>query len=899
MSQAATASPITDAIPRAQSVNEAACVHCGLPCRETAVSAGEKHFCCSGCQTVYEILTENGLGHFYELNERAGVTIKRQTRHEQFLFLDEPAVREKLLDFTDGKTSRVTFTVPSIHCIACVWLLENLFQLKPGIGRSTVNFPKKEVAIQFEESKVSLSGLVALLASLGYEPTLSFGSLEGAKPKPASHKLMLQLGIAGFAFGNIMLFSICLYHGLDTASVLKFKPLFGYLSLALALPVVIYSALDYWHSAWTCIRQRILTIELPIAVGIVAIFAQSCYEVLSRTGEGYLDSLCGLIFFLLVGRWFQQKSYERLSFDRDYRAFFPLSVRRRTGRAGSPLPDERQQTPSGTHGVTRPTDQPEETVPISALNVGDRLLLRHGELIPADGRITSGMGVIDYSFVTGESEPVEKRAGDQVYAGGQQTGGVLEVQMTKPVSQSYLTSLWSHEAFAKDRNDTLNNILNRFTKRFTITVSLVALGAAAWWWAHGQPNVALKAFTSVLIVACPCALALSAPFALGTAQRLLGRRDFFLKNQHTLETLAKVDAVVFDKTGTLTAPGKAKVEFHGITLTEAEERWLYSMTRHSTHPLPVRIGEAIAKSHFPETVHSFVETPGKGMEARVAGQEIWMGSATWLAERNVSAGRSRREEAHPENTDQKLEAPHAGSYLEAGGPAVHVAINGSYRGCFTLQTSLREDADQLIAALSERHELALLSGDNERERNRFAALFGPKANLNFNQSPLHKLDFIHGRQRAGRTVMMVGDGLNDAGALKQSDVGVAVVENIGAFSPASDVIIEAGNVPRLAQVMAFSKSAVRVVWWSIALSSLYNFVGLAIAASGKLAPVVCAVLMPLSSITVVGFAVGATHWFARRTIPSPLNPNRNLTLNPSASGEIMIKSKTDTREVAA
>ena len=848
------------------------------------------HFCCTGCQTVYEILTENGLSHFYELNEKAGVQIKRPSRREQFLFLDEPAVREKLVDFSDGKSSRATFTVPSIHCVACVWLLENLFQLKPGIGRSTVNFPKKEVAIQFENARIALSELVALLASLGYEPTLSFGSLEGAKPKPAFRKLILQLGLAGFSFGNIMLFSICLYNGLDTWSALNLKPLFGYISLGLALPVVVYSALDYWRSTWTCMRQRILTIELPIAVGIVAIFVQSCYEVFSKTGEGYFDSLCGLIFFLLIGRWFQQKSYERLSFDRDYKAFFPLSVRRLTGRAGSPLPADGLNANDGAHGVTRPASPIEEIVPISALNVGDRLLLRRGELIPADARIVSGEAVIDYSFVTGESEPVEKRAGDLVYAGGQQTGGVLEVQMTKPVSQSYLTSLWSHETFAKERNDTLDNILNRFTKRFTLTVSIVSLGAAGWWWAQGQPHIALKAFTSVLIVACPCALALSAPFALGTAQRLLGRLKVFLKNQHTIETLAKVDSVVFDKTGTLTAPGTATVDFDGPPLTEAEERSLYSMTRHSTHPLPVRIGEAIAKQHFPESVYSFLETPGKGMEARVNSKEVWMGSANWFAERGVNCSRRGNE---AEGLAMTNPPPHVGGYSSN---SVHVAINGQYRGCFKLQTSLRQNADLLIGQLSNDYDLALLSGDNERERVRFAELFGARANLNFNQSPLDKLGFIHNLQRSGKTVMMVGDGLNDAGALKQSDAGVAVVENIGAFSPASDVIIEADNVPRLAQVMAFSKAAVRIVWLSIALSSVYNFVGLGIAASGRLAPVVCAVLMPLSSITVVGFACLATHWAARRAGLSVLNLNHDLTLNPlfasDSAEEIKITSKS-------
>jgi Cu+-exporting ATPase len=827
------------------------------------------HFCCAGCQTVYEILTENGLGHFYELNAKAGVQIKRPSRREQFLYLDEPAVREKLVDFSDGKTTRVTFTVPSIHCVACVWLLENLFQLKPGIGRSVVNFPKKEVAIQFEDARVTLSELVALLASLGYEPTLSFGSLEGTQPKPAYRKLILQLGLAGFSFGNIMLFSICLYNGLDAWSVLNLKPLFGYISLGLALPAVVYSALDYWRSAWTCIRQRILTIELPIAVGIVAIFAQSGYEVFSKTGDGYFDSLCGLIFFLLIGRWFQQKSYERLSFDRDYKAFFPLSVRRL----------------AGAHGVAQAAPPVEEIVPISALNVGDRLQLRQGELIPADARIVSGEGVIDYSFVTGESDPVEKRAGDLVYAGGQQLGGGLEIQTTKPVSQSYLTSLWSHETFAKERNDSLDNILNRFTKRFTITVLIVAFGAAAWWWAQGEREIALKAFTSVLIVACPCALALSAPFALGTAQRLLGRQKVFLKSQHTIETLAKVNTIVFDKTGTLTAPGISTVDFHGSPLTESEERALYSMTRHSTHPLAVRIGEIIAKHHYPATVDSFLETPGKGMEARIANQEIWMGSAAWFAERSVTDAAGAKFACSAQN-----------------GSSVHVAINGRYRGCFTLQAALRQDADQLVSLLSNDYELALLSGDNERERARFSTLFGAKANLNFNQSPLNKLGFIHNLQRSGKTVMMVGDGLNDAGALKQSDAGVAVVENIGAFSPASDVIIEAGNVPRLAHVMTFSKDVVRIVWLSIALSSLYNFVGLGIAASGRLEPVVCAVLMPLSSISVVGFACLATQWIARRAGLSALSLNHNLTLNRLGTNEgikITSKSKIKNQEVTA
>jgi Cu+-exporting ATPase len=427
----------------------------------------------------------------------------------------------------------------------------------------------------------------------------------------------------------------------------------------------------------------------------------------------------------------------------------------------------------------------------------------------------------------------------------------------------------------------------------------------------------------VLIVACPCALALAAPFALGTAVRLLGGRKIFLKNAHVVETLAKVDAVVFDKTGTLTAAGAGSVSWEGVApnevslapgfsrvsgmgnlsktvstvsthrretdesvsvdrplhtglkpganetsqsgrladLSEAEERWLYSMTRHSTHPLAVRVGDAIAREHFPDTVRSFLETAGCGMEGSVAGNEIWMGSQAWLESRGAwSAAFTPLQGANEEGSSKRPEGRAPGLQ----GSTVHVAINGKYRGCFHLASALRPDADKLIGQLSSDYELALLSGDNAKERERFASVFGANAHLHFNQSPLNKLGFIRELQQRGRTVMMVGDGLNDAGALQQSDVGVAVVENVSAFSPASDVIAASSTVPSLGAVLKFSKDTVRVVRAAFLVSAAYNVIGVAIAASGRLSPIVCAVLMPLSSITVVAFACGATTWALRR-----------------------------------
>lgn len=790
-----------------------ACFHCGTLCRGASFALEDKAFCCQGCRTVFEILSANGLTDFYKLSETAGVRISATVKTEQFKFLDEPAVREKLVDFSDAKLTRITFHIPSIHCIACVWLLENLFRLKPGLGQTQVNFPRKEVALSFDTTQVKLSEVVTLLASLGYEPELKLSALEGKPQSTVARRLWIQLGLAGFAFGNIMLFSISAYLGLDAFAGPGFRKMVGLISFLLATPVVTYSAMEYWKAAWRSLQQKLLNIDVPIAAGVAAIYIQSCYEVFSGHGDGYFDSLCGLIFFLLFGRLFQQKTYDRLAFDRDYKSFFPLSVTRKTGRS-------------------------EEAVALAQLQVSDRLLIRNGELIPADAKLISGPALIDYSFVTGESEPVEKKADDYLYAGGRQMGGVIEIEMVKAVSQSYLTSLWNQDAFRKEKNERLNQITNTYSQRFTKIVIGVAVGAAVFW-AFVNPALAVKSFTSVLIVACPCALALAAPFTLGTAQRILSRRNVYLKNPYVIETLAEVDSVVFDKTGTLTAAGAGSVTWQGTPLNETEERWLFSMTRHSTHPLPVRIGEAIKRDYFPEPVRSFLETPGCGMEGSVAGHEIWMGSAAWFATRNVIAA--------------KLE-----------GSVVQVAIDGRYRGGYVLASAVRPETERLAAGLSG-CEVALLSGDNEKERGRFATMFGPTAQLNFNQSPLDKLNHIKQRQVAGKTVMMVGDGLNDAGALRQADVGVAVVENVSAFSPASDVILAAGMVPRTAEVLRYAKQSLRVVRAAFWISAAYNLVGVAIAASGKLSPVVCAILMPVSSVTVVAFACGAAAWLGRRT----------------------------------
>jgi Cu+-exporting ATPase len=864
MDRVATSQPAHNA-----TVETTTCFHCGLPCVEGAIEHEGKFFCCDGCRLVHDILLQSHLGQFYDLNQHPGSRPSAAVDSNQWVHLDDPAVRAKLTDFDDGRTCRVTFQIPSIHCVACVWLLENLFRLNPAIGDSRVHFGRREVSIRFASGKLKLSELVSLLAGIGYEPHLTLEELDRPRTRRRFNRQQLQIGIAGFAFANIMLFSIPVYLGLDTLSAPLLQRLFGYLSLALALPVLLYSAADYWKSARWSFRQRTLTLDVPIALGLAALFAQSTYEIVSGSGEGYLDSLVGLVFFLLCGRWFQQKAQDRLAFDRDYRSFFPMAVLRRS--AAGDLP-----------------------VPLANLLVGDHLLLRHGELVPADARLIQGPAHIDYSFVTGESLPAERAAGDPLFAGGRNAGGPIEVEVVKPVSQSYLTSLWDHSAFRKQREDPLNTLTQRYGRRFTRLVILIALASACYWTAAAGISRGVIVLVAVLIVACPCALALAAPFTFGTAQRWLARRGIFVKSPFVLERLARVNTVILDKTGTLTRTSAEAPAFTGDPLNADERAATRRLVRASTHPLSRQIHDALAArapsvnrdSERPKTnpddglegritrlrlgastgqaarpalpnhvgadsqglvpptepmLTRFQEIPGAGIEGTVGRHEVKLGSIAWLQNSGI--------EVPGEPTPP--------------GSTVGLAIDGKYRGTFQLGNRLRPAIDQLLKALGHRYALALLSGDQPGNDAGLRGMFGPTADLLFHQTPLDKLNYIRERQSAGGFVLMVGDGLNDAGAFQQSDVGVAVVEQIGTFSPASDVILDAMQVPALADLLRFARRSVWVVRGSLGLSALYNVVGLSIAAAGLLSPLICAILMPLSSVSVVLFASAVTSFAFR------------------------------------
>lgn len=789
------------------------CYHCGEKCEEEPLLIQEKAFCCEGCKMVYEILADNDLCTYYQLEDNPGFSLKG-ARSTTYAFLDEQEIQGKLLGFRNDKLAKVSFYLPQIHCSSCIWLLENLYKLRPGIVQSQVNFPKKTIQLTFLHVEISLRQLAELLASIGYAPQINYDQLENQDKHPTNHSLTYKLGVTGFLFGNIMLLSFPEYLGLQHSTYAQW---FGYLNIALALPLLFYSGSDYLKSAFYGLRQGHLNIDVPVSLGMLALFGRSLFDILSHTGAGFFDSLAGLIFFLLIGKWFQQKTYYNLSFERDYRSYFPVATLVR--KAGEWV-----------------------SIPLNKVEPGDRLWIKQGELIPVDANIIAGKGYLDYSFVTGEEDLSRKEVGEQVFAGGKLRSGSLELAVTRRVEHSYLTQLWNEQAFKKDKfAGRQSRLANAIAKYFTLVILVVASLTLAYWWSVDM-DLAFKAFTAVLIIACPCAVALAIPFTYGNVLRLLARRQFYIRHIQVIEALQEVDHIVLDKTGTLTDNKELHLSFQGKKLDAAELTIIKSMANQSSHPLSV--GLTVLLKDTPASRDLEVkEVAGAGLLTRINGTTYRLGSATFVG------------------------------YDESHQKGVFWKRGEEIRGVFVVENQFRKSLPVFIQQLRESYELALLSGDNDKEKERLATYFDDPTHLHFDQSPTDKLQYVAGLQAQGQKVLMLGDGINDAGALQQSDVGLVLTEDINNFTPASDAILAADRFVQFPRLLAFLKDSRWIVYTAYGIASCYNIIGLTYAVQGLLSPVVAAILMPLSAISIVLIGVLGSSFLAYQRLGKESDKN--------------------------
>jgi len=789
------------------------CHHCGVSCELGAIDFDTYQFCCEGCKLVYELLKNNNLCDYYSLEQHPGLQQIKPNTKEKFSYLDDPQVQLKLIQFTDQTISLIEFYLPNVHCSSCMWLIEHLNRLDRGVIESRLNFGKKTVQIKFLNAETTIRKIVSLLSTIGYEPyiSLEYISDKEIKNKSLDKSKIFKLGIAGFCFGNIMMMSFPEYLS-DSISTIEqhYTSLFRYINLLLSLPVFFYSASEFFITAWKGIQQRFLNIDAPIALAILITFTRSVYEILSHTGAGYLDSMSGIVFFMLVGRVLQERTQSSISFHRNYTSYFPISV-------------------------TIITDTETSTKEVSALNTGDCILLHAEEIVPADCIVKKGTAYIDYSFVSGESSPVRIKEKELVYAGGKQINETVVLEVVKPIEQSYLTSLWNHFSFSKNKEEEnkKNSFIPILSNYFSSILFAIAIITALYWYFF-NPSLILPSVSAVLIVACPCALLLTSTFTNGIMMKLLSDHGLYLRDASVIEQLSKTNHIVFDKTGTLTHGHYLELISNFATLNKDQKQWIYNVAQASQHPMAKALCTYLGKQEV-TTISHWTEVIGAGIMATVAGKIIQIGSREFTSAKQT------------EKTGN-----------------LWISIDGVVVAVFESKSQLRSSLPQLFNRLQKRFQFSLLSGDTEKDKTLMQRVFPKEAVLQFGQKPLDKLHFIECLQAKGKKVLMLGDGLNDAGALQQSNVGITLSENINNFSPSCDAILDAkqfGQLPNLIKLATFSNTIIAITFF---VSILYNIIGIGFSVQGKLNPMIAAILMPTSTISIILLTTGLSYWGAKR-----------------------------------
>jgi Cu+-exporting ATPase len=764
------------------------CYHCGDKIISKPIKKDDKEFCCNGCLTVYEILNENGLDQFYEFNAQSGIK-PSSTTSNKYAALDVPEIFEEFINFQNEDLYIVNFFLPAIHCSSCIYLLENLQKLNKDILKSEANFTARTLTLTIKKER-KLSEVAALLESIGYKPELRKST---DKKVTYDKRLLLQLGVAGFAFGSVMLWTFPEYLGLDD-SFESFRNFSSYLALGVSIPVLLFSARSYLVSAFHAVRTKQLNLDIPIALGILVLFTKSAITVIQGEGSGYIDSFTGFVFFLLIGKWFQSRTYRTMSFDNDPKAYFPL-------------------------GVHRVRDEKEEIVQISDIEKNDQLHIFNEEIIACDGTLLADKAVIDTSFITGEAELVTLKKGDRIYAGSKLIGSSVYIKVETTTDQSKFASIWNQ---ANEKTQSLiQNRENLLSKYFLIAVAIIATGAAVSWW-FINPSQIVSIVTAVLVVACPCALALSFPFVYGNALRKLGRNGLYFRNSSEIKKLAAINHIVFDKTGTLTKDRIDGVQYEGTPLSDDLKSYALELTRQSMHPYSKSIANYLAEiSGQALPIDEFKEISGMGVQGRLEnGQLLKVGNAEYVG--------------NSENSER-------GSFI---------SLNDEVLGFFKFESTLREGVITAIQSLSNNYKVSLLSGDKSSDVSLFKEV-KDKLEMHFNLSPNEKKKIIEEYKVNDDKVLFIGDGLNDSEALKSAEIGISVAEDEFRFTPKCDAIIKGDMIKKLPKILGFGRFTKKALQACLYFSLLYNIVGISFAVMGYVTPLFAAILMPLSSISIV------------------------------------------------
>ncbi|WP_185866208.1 heavy metal translocating P-type ATPase [Blattabacterium cuenoti] len=738
-------------------------------------------------------------------------------KNDFFDFLNNKKIAEKIIDFNHNNITTVRFLIPSIHCSSCVFVLESLSKFHKNILESTVDFSSKQIWITFNNVELKLSHLARILDKMGYRPSINFESIEKRGKNTFDRKLIGKLAVSFFCFGNIMLLSIPEYVGAyQDTWFLENRNFFRYLMLFLSLPVVIFSFSDHIKYAFLGLKKHVLNIDVPISIGILVLFLWSCYEIFFDLGSGYFDSISSFSLFLLVSRIFQIYTHNKiLSFEKNYKSFYPVLITK-------------------IH-----ENKKEEKILLSSLKKGDTILIRNEEIIPSDSILMKGNAVLDNSFITGESYLINRKIGDRIYAGSKQRGEAIFLKVIKNVDHSYLSLLWNKNKFNNHKKlFYLNSISTKFSQYFTPIILMISIITGIYWFLNNDISKTFQTTFSVLIITCPCALVLSTPLIFGNIIRFFSKKSFYIRDIFTMERISTIKTLIFDKTGTITDPNKEKIFFIGNIKYE-EKKIIASLLKNSRHPLSQRILSELSIRDF-YSIKKFKEVMGQGLEGIIKNIPIKIGSRKYL-------GISTKINDKNKTT-------------------VFISINEKFVGYFLFRNYYRKGIKNIFQKLKE-YKIIILSGDqNELEKKYLKSILPKSGEVFFNQSPENKLNYVKRLQKKGEKIMMFGDGINDCAALSQSEVGVSVSENPTNFFPSCDAFLQSNCLNKIFLFLKISRISRKLVIVNFMISLLYNVVGIFFAVTGNLKPIIAAILMPLSSFSVIFFSIISTWLISRKFI---------------------------------
>ena len=804
------------------------CYHCGLSLAPDAsfqadIAGDIKSFCCHGCLSVCEAIHQAGLQSFY------------QKTADQKQLKPPPEIKEHFDDFDQdeiqvayvtrkGLEKTVQLLIEGISCSACVWLIEHAMSKLEGIVSAEVNLTSRILKVTWKSDRIALSAILERLKQLGYSATpydLEQADFDSAK---RHRDLLYRMAFAGFAMMNMLWVTIALYSGADDG---EFRSWFYWVSFIIATPAFLYSGFPFLRNAITGLKHRHMTMDLPIAIGATVTYSYSSYVLLFDIagGQVYFDTVVNFLFVILVGRYLEALSKKNaLSSTHRLLALQPKLATLMQGKDT-------------------------KTVPIKVIKKGDKVLVKPGQTVPVDGYIIEGQSAVDESMLTGESKPVSKSEGDKLSAGTLNTDGAFVVVVEEVLRNTALAKIIDLMQDAQASKAPIQQLADKIVPWFVLATLVLSVSTFLYWNQYDF-NQALLAATSVLIITCPCAFGLATPMSVAVATGVGAKNGILVRHGAVLERLSSATEIVFDKTATLT---EGKLSLRSIeTLGDISEITVLqvaaSVERQSEHAIGQAIvDEALKRQVAIESITAFKAFAGQGVSAYYSADKVCIGTRVWLESQGVDFAEC---DARPSMSEQSSTESH-----------IYLAINGVLHAIFAIHDDLRVDAQATIKELQKKGlKTSIISGDNGKVVKAISEQLGSipyKASV----LPAEKVSYIRDLQKQSKRVVMVGDGVNDAPALTQADIGVAMASGTDVSIDCADIVLMHDELSKVLSAQYLADMTLRTIRQNIAISISYNIVMVPLAVMGLITPLMAAVTMPISSLLVVGNAARINRLF--------------------------------------